>query len=172
MLNFKRGLKDKSQWLVHQDLIKYCEGITIRPIHVLNERKGCGVLFPRRVYTITSVVVFLFPSEGLHYERVKVVLFFCNEAVGSLGSYNKLNWLPFCEVFYPQVGFTPWPERIVARFRIEESCFEFGETEWIIMQNMELGGFSSSRYSSWSERYFLLKYDQEDKEQAAQDLMA
>ena len=32
------------------------------------------------------VVVFLFPSEGLHHERVKVVLFLCNGAVESLDS--------------------------------------------------------------------------------------
>ena len=84
MSNFKRGLEDKSQWLVHQDLIEYCEGRTIGPIHVLNERKGRGVLFPRRVYTMPSVVVFLFLSEGLHHEREKVVLFLCSEAVESL----------------------------------------------------------------------------------------
>ena len=36
---------------------------------------------------------------------------------------------------------------------------------------MELKAFSSLRYSSWSERYFLLKYEQEDKERVAQDLM-
>ena len=40
------------------------------------------------------------------------------------------------------------------------------------MQYMELGAFSSSRYSSWSERYLLLKYEQEDKERAVQDLIA
>ena len=56
-------------------------------IHVLNERKGCGVLFPRRVYTMTTEVVFLFLSEGLHHERVRVVvLFLYNEAVESLDS--------------------------------------------------------------------------------------
>ena len=37
---------------------------------------------------------------------------------------------------------------------------------------MELVEFDSSRYSSWSERYFLLKYDREDKKPAAQDLTA
>ena len=31
-------------------------------------------------------VVFLLPSEGLHHERVRVVLFLCNEAVESLDS--------------------------------------------------------------------------------------
>ena len=30
------------------------------------------------------VMVFLFPSEGLHHEREKVVLFLCSEAVESL----------------------------------------------------------------------------------------
>ena len=35
---------------------------------------------------------------------------------------------------------------------------------------MELGDFSSLRYSSWSDRYFLLKYEQEDKDQADRDL--
>ena len=40
------------------------------------------------------------------------------------------------------------------------------------MQNMDLGDFSRSRYSSWSERYFLLKYEQEDKERSARDLVA
>ena len=86
MSDFKRGLEDKSQRLVHQDLIEYYEGRTIGPVHVLNERKGRGVLFPRRVYNMPSLVVFLFPSEGLHHERVKVILFLCNEAVESLDS--------------------------------------------------------------------------------------
>ena len=45
-------------------------------------------------------------------------------------------------------------------------------SEWIIVQNMELGALISSRYSSWSERYFLLKYKKEDKERAARDLTA
>ena len=31
-----------------------------------------------------SSEVLLFPSEGLHYERVKVGLFLCDEAVESL----------------------------------------------------------------------------------------
>ena len=55
-------------------------------IHVLNERKGRGFLFPRRVYTMPSEVVFLFTSEGLHHECVIFVLFLCNEAVESLDS--------------------------------------------------------------------------------------
>ena len=69
----------------------------------------------------------------------------------------------FVRCFIPKWGFTPWTEQIVPRFRIEESCLEFEETEWIIMQNMELGAFSSSRYSSWSDRYFLLEYEHKDK---------
>ena len=60
------------------------------PIHVLKERKVRGVLFPRRVYTMPPVVVVLSPSEGLHHEREKVILFLCIEAVKSLDSYNKL----------------------------------------------------------------------------------
>ena len=36
-----------------------------------------------------SVVVFLFPSEDLHHEREKVVLFLCSEAVKSLDLHNK-----------------------------------------------------------------------------------
>ena len=86
MPDCKRGLEDKSQLLVHQDLIEYCVGGTVGSIHVLNERKGRGILFPRRVYTMPSELVFLFPSEGLHHERVRVVLFLCNETVESLNS--------------------------------------------------------------------------------------
>ena len=32
------------------------------------------------------VVVFLFPSEGLHHEHVRIVLFLCKEAGESLDS--------------------------------------------------------------------------------------
>ena len=42
---------------------------------------------------------FLLPSEGLHHEREKVVLFLCSEAVESLDSYKKSGLLPFCGVF-------------------------------------------------------------------------
>ena len=40
------------------------------------------------------------------------------------------------------------------------------------MENMELGDFSSWRYSLWSERCFLFNYKHEDKERAARDLTA
>ena len=148
MSDFKRGLEDKSQWHVHQYLIEYCEERTIGPIQVLNERKGRGILFPRRDYTMTSVVVFLFPSEGLHHERVKVVLFYVMRQ--SKVWTRKTNWTycHFVRCFIPKWEFTPWTERIIAIFNIKESCFEFEDTKWIIVQNMELGAFSSSRYSS------------------------
>ena len=55
-------------------------------IHVLKYRKGRVVLFPGRVYTVPLVVVVLFPSEGLHHELEKEVLFLCSEAVKSLDS--------------------------------------------------------------------------------------
>ena len=51
------------------------------------------------VYTMPSIVVILFLSEGLHHEREKVVLFLCSEVVEILESYNESYWLPFCEVF-------------------------------------------------------------------------
>ena len=57
-------------------------------IHVLKDIKGRGVLFPRRFYTMSLVVVVLFPSEVLHHECEKVGLVLCSEAVESLDLYN------------------------------------------------------------------------------------
>ena len=167
MLNRKRGLEDKSQWLVHQDLIEYCDGITIGPIHVLKDRKGRGVLFPRMVYIMPSVVVF-YSQVRVYTMNVRNLFYFYVVRKSKVWTRIKNQTdCHFIRFSIPKWGFTPWTELIVARSRIEESCLEFEETEWIVMQNVELRTCSSSRYisryTSWRERYSWLKYKQKEE---------
>ena len=53
------------------------------------------------------VVVFLFPSEGLHHERVRVVLFYVIRL--SKVWTRKTNRIDchFVRCFIPKLGFTP-----------------------------------------------------------------
>ena len=157
MSNCKRGLEDKSQWLVQQDLIDYCEGKTIWPIHVLKERKCRGILFPRRVYTMSSVVVFYSQVRVYTKNLRKLFCFYVVRQSKVCSRVSNQTDYHFCEVFIPKWGFTPWTDWRISRFRIEESCSKFEETKWIVMQDVDLGVCGSLRYSSWIEIYFWLK---------------
>ena len=131
MSNRKRGLDDKSQWLVHQYLIEYCEGRTIGPIRVLKKIKGRGVLFPRRVYNMPLVVVFYSQVRVYTMSVRKLFYFYVVRQSKTFTRISNRNDFHFVRCFIPKWGFTPWTDRIVARFIIEESCFEFEETEKI-----------------------------------------
>ena len=175
MSNRKIRLEDKSQWLVHQDLIDYCEGRTIGTILVLKERKGCGVIFPNKCLHHDLGCGVYIPKWGFApwtWENCFIFIKWGSQNFGLVSQIvlTVILW----GVFIPKWRFTPWTEWFVARFRIVESCFEFDENEWIVMLSVEFwvcrSSRCSSRYSSWSERYFSLKYEQKDKEQAARDL--
>ena len=163
MSNFKRGLEDKSKWLVHQDLIEYFEGRTIGMINVLKERKGRGVLLTRRFYTMPSVVVFYSQVRVYTMNVIKLFYFYVVRQSKVFTDITNRTDCHFMRCFIPKREFTPWTEKIIARFSIEEYCFELEETEWIVMQNRELRACSSlwcsSRYRSWREIYFWLKYE-------------
>ena len=148
MSDCKRGIEDKYQWLVHQDLIEYCEGGTVWPIHVLNERKVRGVLFPRRVYTILSDVAFNYQVRVYTMNMWELFYFYVMRQSKVWTRRTNRTDCHFMRCFISKWGFTKWTEQIIARFRIEESCFELEETKLIIVQTIELGDFSSLRYSS------------------------
>ena len=106
----------------------------------------------------------LFPSKGLHHEREKVVLFLCSEAVKSLYSCIKSDWMPFCEVFYFQVRVYIMNWVNCSKIHNWGVLLWIQGEEWIVMQNVEIGACGrlrySSRYSSWSKIYFWLKNEQ------------
>ena len=148
MSDWKRGLEDKYQWLVHQDLSS-----------IVREE-----LLDRFMYWMREKVVVFYSQVRVYTMNVWELFYFyvIRQSKVWTRRTNRTD-CHFMRCFISKWGFTPWTERIISGFRIEDSCFEFEETEWIIVQNIELGYFSSSRYSSYNEGYFLLKYEQEDK---------
>ena len=164
MSNRKKGLEAKSQWLVHQDLIEYYEGRTIGPMHILNYRKGNGVLYPRSVYTMHLVVIFYSQVRIYIINVRKLFYFYVVRQSKVFTCISNRTHCHFVRYFIPKWAFTPWTERIVARFIIEESCLKIKEIEWIVIQDVELRTCGSSRYSSryisWSLIYFWLKSEQ------------
>ena len=99
MYNCKRGLEGNISDLFTKILsIIVREELLERFLYWRREK--VVVLYSQiNVYTMTLVVVFIFPSEGLHHEREKIVLFLLSEAVKILDSYHKSYWLSFYEVF-------------------------------------------------------------------------